>query len=92
MPRHKEGYTQLATEMPDELLAAMRVAASDAGLTLTAWISTVCAAELGVEYTPPKLGRPAAEPDPPPPRARKGKPTPPPPSPKRRGRRKAGDV
>ena len=75
MPRHKEGYSQLAFEMPDDVLAAAREAAAAAGLTLTAWITSLCAETVRVEYTPPKLGRPPAEPDPPPPkrRGRKGR-------------------
>jgi hypothetical protein len=75
MPRMKPGFSQLAFVVPDELMAAMREAADAAGLKLTAWICATCAAEVGVEYTPPKLGRPSAEPEP--------EPTPPP---KRRGR------
>lgn len=70
MPRKKEGHSQLAFETPDELLDAMRAAAEAAGMKLTAWINSTCAAAVGVDYSPPKLGRPAAEPDPPPKPAR----------------------
>lgn len=75
MPRHKEGFTQIAMELPDDVLAASRKTAAEEGMTLTAWITTRCAEAVGVEYTPPKLGRPPAEPDPPPPkrRGRKGR-------------------
>jgi hypothetical protein len=92
MPRHKEGFTQLAFEMPDELVAALRAAAESKGLTLTAFISSTCGRAVGVEYTPPKLGRPSAaeEPPPAPPKERRGKrpQTPPPAStaPKRKGK------
>jgi len=74
MPRHKEGHTQIAFEMPDELLEAARAAAEDAGLKLTAWISMTCAAAVGVEYTPPKLGRPVTPEEPPPPPKKRGRP------------------
>ena len=70
MPRKRYGYTQVPFEIPDELLIAVQAAARAEGLKLTAFICSACADRAGVEYTPPRLGRPPAEPKNPAPRRR----------------------
>lgn len=58
MPTKRAGYVQLPFEMPEALDRAVRAAAERDGMRLTTWICVACAAAAGVEYEPPRLGRP----------------------------------
>jgi hypothetical protein len=58
MPRKRPGYTQLPVEMPDELVAAVRVAAERHGEKVTVWVCRTCAKAAGVSYAPARPGRP----------------------------------
>lgn len=73
MPRAREGYARIEIEMPEAIAAAVR---KKAGTRLAAYVTAILAAEVGVPYEPPPLGRrrhqPEPEPEPPAkPRARR---------------------
>lgn len=70
MPKHERvGYERLELFIPLHLIAAVQKAAGKG--SVTAWVCGVLAKATGVEYTPPKAGRPKKPTPAPKPRRRK---------------------
>lgn len=58
MTLKRDGYKQFAVELPESLLEQFKEAAEKAGMKFATWVQATLAKAAGVEYEPPKLGRP----------------------------------